>query len=286
MSWIGLKKKLTESIKEKRKLVDRGFADISIRRQCELLGISRSGLYYDPFPECEDNLNLMRLIDEKYTKTPVFGSRRITALLQREGMEINRKRIQRLMRVMGLEGVQIKKTKRCQKTEHKIYPYLLKGVDVVCSDQVWSTDITYIPMRNGFMYLTAIMDWHSRYVLEWKISNTLDGWFCREALKNALSKGKPDIFNTDQGSQYTSSKFTKILEKREIKVSMDGRGRAFDNIFIERLWRSVKYEDIYLKNYETGKELYQGIGEYFDFYNRERPHQSLDYRTPIEVYHA
>jgi putative transposase len=226
----------------------------------------------------------MELIDQEYTRHPFYGTRRITAWLKLKGYTVNRKRVQRLMRLMGLEGICPKRNLSKGDKEHKIYPYLLKGLEITRSNQVWSTDITYIKMREGFMYLTSVMDWFSRYVLSWKLSNSLEMSFCLEALEEALKKGKPEIFNTDQGVQFTSERYTGCLEEAKIKISMDGRGRALDNIFIERLWRTVKYEEIYLKEYESVKCLYSALREYFEFYNNERPHQSLNYQTPKQVH--
>jgi putative transposase len=257
---------------------------LSVRRQCELLGLSRSSLYYEPARETGEDLRLMRRIDEQYTACPFYGSRRMTAWLIEQGEEVNRKRVQRLMRVMGLEAVYPKPRLSVAGRGHKIYPYLLRGVKIERPDQVWSTDITYVPMTSGFMYLAAVIDWFSRYVIAWKLSNTLDGSFCLEMLDEALKGGRPEVFNTDQGVQFTAAAFTGRLESAGVAVSMDGRGRALDNVFVERLWRSVKYEDIYLRGYEAVPELYQGLGRYFIFYNNERLHQSLDYRTPAAVY--
>jgi putative transposase len=226
----------------------------------------------------------MRLMDIEYTRHPFYGSRRLTVFLKKSGYQINRKRIQRLMRIMGLEAIYPKPKLSQKNKEHRIYPYLLRGVLIDRPNQVWSTDITYIPIANGFMYLVAVIDWYSRYVISWELSNTLDSAFCLTALNKSLKLGKPEIFNTDQGTQFTCNAFTGILEKANINISMDGRGRALDNIFIERLWRSVKYEDIYLKNYFSGIDLRQGMESYFSFYNNERPHQSLKYKTPTEIY--
>jgi putative transposase len=228
----------------------------------------------------------MRLIDQQFLKTPFYGSRRMTACLERAGEEINRKRVQRLMAVMGLEALHPKPRTTTPAPGARVYPYLLRDRELTHVDEVWSSDITYVPMRHGFMYLTAVIDWFSRYVLPWRLSNTLDGGFGLEALDEALSRGKPEIFNTDQGSQFTSREYTGRLEDAGVAVSRDGRGRALDNVFVERLWRSVKYEDIYLKDYEQTKELERGLTAYFRFYDEDRPHQSLDYRTPGEVYRA
>lgn len=257
--------------------------DISVRRQCELIDLHRSTYYYAPVGDSEFNLHLMRLIDEQYLKTPFYGWPRMTAYLRREGYAVNHKRVQRLMRVMDLQAIHPKRKTSMAGKGHKIYPYLLRGLAVVQPNQVWSADITYIPMRYGFMYLVAILDWFSRYVLAWQLSNTLDGLFCLEALQQALLLGQPDIFNTDQGVQFTALRFIACLQAAGARISMDGRGRVFDNIFIERLWRSVKYEDVYLKDYALVPELNTGLGDYFRFYNHDRPHQSLDYRTPAEV---
>ena len=226
----------------------------------------------------------MRLIDEEYMRHPFLGSRRLREYLGRAGYRVNRKRVQRLMRTMGIEALYPKVKTSVAHPAHKVYPYLLNQVDIGYPNQVWSTDITYLPMPTGFMYLVAVIDWYSRYVLAWALSNTLDGYFCLDALYTALSQGKPEIFNTDQGTQFTWHRFTDALEAEQIAISMDGRGRCMDNIFIERLWRSLKYEDIYLKSYETVPDLTQGLDTYFDYYNRQRPHQSLAYQTPAEVH--
>lgn len=257
---------------------------MSIRHQCELLELNRSSYYYSAVQESAENLELMKQIDAEYTRHPFYGSRRMRDFLRRAGIAVNRKRIQRLMRLMGLEAIYPKAKTSEKNPEHKIYPYLLRGVSIDHPNQVWSTDITYVPMFEGFMYLVAVIDWYSRYVLSWTISNTLEAEFCLEALEHSLKGRKPEIFNTDQGVQFTSQAFTGRLETEKIRISMDGRGRALDNIFVERLWRSVKYEDIYLKDYLTGMELYQGMNDYFSFYNEERPHQSLKSKTPAEVY--
>lgn len=264
--------------------MERGHPDLSVRRQCELLGVNRAGLYYEPVGESEENLLLMRLLDEQYTRAPFYGSRRMTAWLATQGHEVNRKRISRLMEVLGLEAV-YPKPKLSQPGEgHQIYPYLLRGVTVERVNQVWSTDITYIRMAQGFVYLVAVMDWFSRYVLSWSLSLTLEIDFCLEALQRAFRRGQPEIFNSDQGSHFTSEKFIAALKARQIAISMDGRGRCMDNIWIERLWRSLKYEEVYLKDYESVTEARAGIERYFRFYNHERLHQSLGYRTPAAVY--
>jgi putative transposase len=257
---------------------------LSVRRQCELLGLNRSALYYQPARETEDNLRLMRLIDAEYTAHPFYGSRKVTEWLRQHGEAVNRKRVQRLMRLMGLEAIYPKPRLSMPGRGHRIYPYLLRGVAITRPDQVWSTDITYVPLRAGFMYLAAIIDWFSRYVLAWRLSNTLEGSFCLEMLEEALSRGQPEVFNTDQGVQFTASAWTGRLESAGVAVSMDGKGRCLDNVFVERLWRSVKYEDIYPGCYETVPQLASGLGRYFPFYNEERPHQSLEYRTPASVY--
>jgi putative transposase len=259
-------------------------AEISVRRQCELLGVNRSGLYYQPAGESEENLLIMRLMDEEYTRHPFFGSRRLRISLGEQGYVVNRKRVVRLMELMGIEAVYPKPKLSRPGEGHKIYPYLLEGVQVTRVNQVWSTDITYIRMAEGFVYLVAVMDWFSRFVLSWALSLTLELSFCLEALKRALHWGRPEIFNSDQGSQFTSEKFTDELESRGIAVSMDGRGRCLDNIFIERLWRSLKYEEVYLRDYVLVPEARAGIGNWLRFYNYERPHQSLGYRTPAALY--
>jgi putative transposase len=275
---------LDYSTEQKRLLVEPGHGEISVRRQCDLLGVNRSGLYYEPVGESEENLKLMRLIDEEYTRHPFYGSRRMTVWLRDQGHEVNRKRVSRLMEVMGIEALYPKPRLSQPGEGHKLYPYLLKGVEVTRVNQVWSTDITYIRMAEGFVYLVAVMDWFSRFVLSWALSVTMELDFCIEALKRALGRGRPEIFNSDQGSQFTSEKFTGELETRGITISMDGRGRCFDNIFIERLWRSLKYEEIYLRDYRLVLEARAGIGNWFRFYNQQRPHQSLGYRTPAKLY--
>ena len=281
----GSKKNLPYSLDHKRLLIEKNNSEISICRQCELLGIARSSYYYEPVKESDYNLQLMRLIDEEYTKHPFYGVPRMTDWLNNQGYQVNHKRIERLMKKMGLQGICPKRNTSKSVQEHKKYPYLLRGLEVDHPNHVWCSDITYIRLTKGFLYLVAIMDWYSRYVLSWEISNTLDTSFCLEALEKALYQRKPEIFNTDQGSQFTSDLFTSRLEKDLIKISMDGRGRVFDNIFIERLWRTVKYEEVYLKEYETVHDVVTGIGDYFNFYNNERPHKSLSKRTPADVYH-
>ena len=228
----------------------------------------------------------MRLIDEQYLKRPFYGSRKMTQYLRQEGYLVNRKRVQRLMRLMGIEAIYPKPKTSQASREHKIYPYLLREVSITAPGQVWSSDITYVPVHRGFFYLVAIIDWFSRYVIAWRLSSTLDTSFCIEALEEALSVSRPEIFNTDQGCQFTSTAFTSVLEGAAVRISMDGRGRALDNVFIERLWRSVKYEDVYLRDYPDGLELFEGLASYFVFYNNERYHQSLDYRTPAQVHYG
>jgi putative transposase len=248
------------------------------------LGLSRSSLYYEPAQETAANLRLMRLIDEEYTAHPFYGSRKMTEWLTAQGEGVNRKRVQRLMRVMGLEAIYPKPKLSMAGRGHRIFPYLLRDVRMERPDQVWSTDITYIPMAQGFTYLAAVLDWYSRFVIAWRLSNTLEGSFCLEMLDEALRRGRPEVFNTDQGAQFTAEAFTGKLVAAGVAVSMDGRGRCLDNVFVERLWRTVKYEDVYLKGYETVPELAEGLGRYFGFYNEERLHQALGYRTPAEVY--
>ena len=256
----------------------------SIRRQCSLAGVSRSDIYYEPAAETETNLALMRLIDERYLRHPEFGYPRMTDWLQDKGYQVNHKRIARLMQIMGLQAITPGPHTSKPAPEHKIYPYLLRNLTIDHVGQVWSTDITYIPMRHGFMFLTAVIDWYSRYVLAWELSNTMESIFCVDALKHALIKGTPEIFNTDQGAQFTSEAFTDVLLDKDIAISMDGRGRALDNVFIERLWWTVKYEDIYPKSYSDGHKLYHGLKRYFDYYNTERKHSALDKHTPHEVF--
>ena len=272
------------SVSERRGLVEAGHERIPIYRQCELLGLSRSSYYYEPCEETRFNEHLMRLLDRQYLETPYYGARRMTAMLRRQGYEVNVKRVRRLLKLMGLETMYPKKRRILSVPGHRVYPYLLKGVTIDHPDQVWSTDITYIPLARGFLYLVVILDWHSRFVLSWRLSNTLDEAFCVEALEEALASGKPEIFNSDQGSQFTSEAFTGRLERAEVRISMDGRGRAFDNIFVERFWRSLKYEEVYLHAYRDGREAYEGIERFVSRYCFERPHQALGYQTPYEVY--
>lgn len=266
-------------------MVERENKKISIERQCQLLGLNRRAVYYRHRPtHSKENLQLMRRLDELYTEMPFFGVRRMTAVLKREGFLVNHKRIERLMRVMGLCAVYPKPKTSRSLPEHQKYPYLLRNLLIERANQVWASDITYIRMSNGFLYLVAVMDWYSRFVLSWMLSNTLDTMFCVEAVNESMKLGKPEIFNSDQGSQYTSLEMTGLLSANGIKISMDGRGRCHDNIFIERLWRAVKYEEVYLKDYASGWEAEDGLSNYFQLYNYRRPHQSLNYRTPSEVF--
>lgn len=258
---------------------------LSVRHQCELLGLNRSSLYHEPAGETPLNLLLMRLLDEQFTRTPFYGSRRMAAWLRGQGHAVNRKRVQRLMALMGLEAIYPKRSLSQRAAGHETYPYLLKELQVIRPNQVWATDITYIRLGAGFLYLVAIMDWYSRYVVAWRLSNTLDVMFCLEALEEALTHGQPEIFNSDQGSQFTSQAFTGRLKQAEIRISMDGQGRVYDNIFVERLWRTVKYEEVYLHEYLNVSEATEGIGKYFAFYNHERPHQALRYLTPAAVHY-
>jgi putative transposase len=280
-----LKKKLPSSAEELRRCIESEHKELSIVRQCALIGLAHSTWYYRPAGESAENLALMRAIDEQYLRTPFYGSRKLAEVLG-----VNRKRIQRLMRVMGIEAIYPKRRTTWPGAGHKIYPYLLRNVAVTRPDQVLAGDITYVPLRHGFLYLVAIMDWYSRYVLSWRLSNTLTGSFCLKALEEALSCSQPDIFNSDQGSQFTAAAFTSQLESKGVAISMTRkrvpcRGRAIDNVFVERLWRSVKYEEVYLKDYVDGWQAEASLAAYFRFYNHERIHQSLGYRTPADVYH-
>jgi putative transposase len=246
--------------------------------------LNRATYYYEPTPIDEETLLLMRLLDEQYTKAPFYGVLRMTAYLRRLGYAVNEKRVRRLLRLMGLESIYTKPKLSIANRENKIYPYLLRGIEITNCNQVWGTDITYIRLLRGFIYLVAIIDLYSRYVVSWEISTTLENDFCVTSLESALKQAIPEIFNTDQGSQFTAKNFIEVLHSKAIKISMDGRGRAFDNIFVERLWRSVKYEEVYLHDYRSVAEAKEGLGRYFCFYNNERLHQSLNYRTPREIY--
>jgi len=277
---------LPSSALDKRRWIEPDHPQLSIVAQCDLLGLPRSSYYYEPVPESAENLALMRLIDEQYLATPFFGSRRMAKDLTRAGHCVNRKRVQRLMRTMGLEGLFPGRKTSMPALGHKVYPYLLRGLTIDRPNQVWCSDITYVPMRRGFLYLVAVMDWFSRHVLAWRLSNTLEAAFCVEATEAALAQARPDIFNTDQGAQFTSAAFTSLLVRNQVAISMDGRGRVMDNIFIERLWRSLKYEEIYLKDHATGADVCDGLTEWFDLYTHRRPHQALGYQTPFEVYHG
>jgi len=264
-------------------------AALAVTRQCDLAGVARSWVYEASVGDAVDalDLRLLSLIDEEYTQHPFYGSRRMVIYLRAQGHTVNRKHVQRLMRVLSLAGMAPGPATSKAYPEHKIYPYLLRGVAVTRPNQVWSTDITYIRLAHGFAYLVAIMDWYSRRVLAWRLSNTLEAGFCVDCLEEALRvHGRPTVFNTDQGSQFTSEAFTRVLLDAGIAISMDGRGRALDNLFVERLWRTVKYEDVYIKGYASLPELLLGLTEYFAFYNGERPHQSLGYRTPVDVHRS
>ncbi len=275
---------MIQSISDRRHLIDKNHGELSINRQCELLEVSKGALYYTPQPADSYTLGVMDLIDRQHTKTPFYGSRRLSAYLKIFGYNVNRKRVQRLMRLMRIEAIYPKPQLSRREKTHKIYPYLLRETRIERPDQVWSTDITYIKIRNGFVYLTAIMDWYSRYVLSWRLSNTLENSFCVEALEEALEISQPEIFNTDQGAQYTAINFLTVLEKKNIQISMDSKGRAIDNVFVERLWRTVKYEDVYLNDYQTMNDAYSRLKAYMKFYNNERLHQSLKYDVPRAWY--
>jgi putative transposase len=273
------------SASNRRAKLDRDHPDLSVRRQCAMLGVARSGAYRKPSPANDTDLALMRRIDALHTERPFLGSRRIARMLGEDGLPINRKRVRRLMRLMGIEALGPKPRTTKPAPGHKIYPYLLRDMTIDRPNQVWAADITYIPIGRGFLYLVAVIDWASRAVLSWRLSNTMDASFCVAVLEEALAQyGRPEIFNTDQGSQFTSADFTGVLSKAGASISMDGRGRGMDNVFIERVWRSLKYEDIYLKGYADGREAKAGIGEYFAFYNERRLHQALGYRAPMAVW--
>jgi putative transposase len=274
------------SARERASLIERTDPQIPISRQCELLGLARSTAYYQPRPESEENLGLMRLLDEQYTQTPFYGVRRMTAWLRSEGYLVNAKRVRGLLRKMGLWAIYPGPKTSTPNPQHRIYPYLLRDVPIQLVNQVWSTDITYVRMNRGFCYLVAVIDWFSRYVLSWEVATKLEASFCLAALDRALMRGseRPQVFNSDQGVQFTSLDFTARLAAHDIRISMDGRGRALDNIFVERLWRSVKQEEVYIRDYQNVEDAVKGLGDYFDFYNHRRLHQSLQYRTPAAVY--
>jgi putative transposase len=271
-------------VAEKRAWIEMDHPSISIREQCELLNVHRSNIYYEPRTESEENLHIMRIMDQEHLKHPFKGRRQMTSYLRREGFEVNHKRVDRLMKLMGIEALAPKPRTTLSRRDHKVFPYLLRHLSIERPDHVWCSDITYIPLHQGYLYLCAVMDWYSRFVLAWRLSNSLDTTLVMEALEAALEYGRPQIFNTDQGSQYTSLAFTGRLIEEGIDISMDGRGRAIDNVFIERLWRTVKYEEVYLKEYESGAETYSSLEQYFKYYNFERSHQSLGDATPRETY--
>jgi putative transposase len=268
-----------------RALIEPGYSTLSVARQCALVGLPRSSWYYEPVGRSALTQELLDRLDEQYTRTPFYGVRRMTAWLRGAGYPVNPKRVRRLLRLLGLEALYPKPRTSVPAPGHRIYPYLLRGVPITQTDQVWSSDITYIRLAQGWVYLVAILDWYSRYILAWEVSNTLDTAFCVAALDRALARGRPTIFNTDQGSQFTSQEFTGRLLAADVRISMDGRGRALDNVFVERLWRTVKYEEVYLKSYETVPVAICSLGAYFRFYNEERLHQALGYRPPAAVYH-
>lgn len=271
------------NLPQRRALIDSA-ASASIRQQCQWVGLARSAYYYQPIKAQSEDLLLMRLLDEQYLQTPQYGYRKMQVALSEAGYSVNHKRVRRLMQTLGIEAIYPKINTSKQAKGHRIYPYLLRGLVILRVHQVWATDITYVPMATGYMYLMAIIDLHSRYVLSWSVSNTMEAEWCCGVLRKALgSYPQPEIFNTDQGSQFTSDDFTDVLLSQNIRISMDGKGRALDNIFVERLWRTVKYEDIYLKAYQDGWQLEAGLQAYFDFYNCRRFHQSLNYRTPEQV---
>jgi len=275
------------SVERRRQMIEPDHPSLSVVRQCELVSISRSGFYYQPAGETAENLALMRLIDAQFLETPWYGSRQMARHLRRDGHEVGRKRIRRLMAVMGLAPIYQRPRTTVPNPAHRIWPYLLRDMAIDRPNQVWCTDLTYIPMRRGFLYLVAVMDWATRKVLSWRVSNTMDVEFCVEALQEALARfGQPEIFNSDQGSQFTSPRFTGVLQQAGVRISMDGRGRWMDNVFIERLWRSLKYECIYLHAFETGSELRAGLSRWIGYYNARRPHSSLAGRTPDEAYEA
>ena len=273
------------SLSERRAMVDSKYPKLSICRQCEALGVHRSGLYYTPSEESEENLQLLRLLDEQYMNTPFYGIRRLTYWLRSKGHAVNRKRVKRLMAIMGWQTIFRKQNTSKRNVLHPIYPYLLRGLEVERRNQVWAIDITYVPMKKGFMYLCAIIDLKTRFTVNWSLSNTMTAEWCAQVVADAVQQhGTPEIINSDQGSQFTSIEYTSLLQHHGLNISMDGKGRAIDNIFIERLWRSVKYECIYINVFEDGVKLYEGLNQYFTFYNNERIHQSLDYKTPQSLY--
>ena len=272
------------SRKSRQAMIDRQGSKLSLVRQCSLLDISRGSVYYRPTPTRPGDLELMALMDRRYLKTPFYGSRRIRVWLSGQGHLLGRDKARRLMRLAGLEAVFRRPNTSKATPEHRVYPYLLRGMTIDRVNQVWTSDITYIPMRDGFLYLVAVMDWYSRYVIAWRLSNSMDAEFCVDVLKDALSQGTPEIFNTDQGAQFTCREFTDTLKSQDVAISMDGKGRAIDNVMIERLWRTVKYEEVYLQEYNSGTDCYKGLGAYLDYYRFERRHQSLERRTPWEAY--
>jgi putative transposase len=283
---VAEKKVGTFELNTRRSWIEPAHPVLSISRQCVLAGMNRSSWYYPARGESDENLAFMRLLDEQYTRTPFYGVRKMTKWLRDQNWHINPKRVRRLMRLLGLEAIYAKPRLSKPAPGHRIYPYLLRELEICRPDQVWATDITYIRLRGGFLYLVAIMDWFSRYVLSWEVSVSLDTSFCVSALDWALARGHPEIFNSDQGGQFTSEVFTDRLKDKGVQISMDGRGRVMDNIFVERLWRTVKYEEVYLKDYRSVEEAVSNLRSYFDFYNRERFHQALEYRTPEAVYFA
>ena len=274
------------SLAQRRGMVDREHLALSIARQCALLGVARSSLYNRPKEASSEDLALMQAMDRQYLDTPFYGSRRMKVWLAREGRCVSRKRVQRLMRIMGLRAIYRSPRTSQPAPAHRVYPYLLEKIRVTRPNQVWAADITYLPMARGFLYLVAIMDWHSRYVVAWRLSNTLEADCCVDALQEALEQVQPEVFDTDQGSQFTSLEFTQALQEHGVKISMDGKGRYSDNILVERLWRTLKYEEVYLKAYANATEARREVGAYFRFYNDQRPHQALGYRTPAEVFHG
>jgi len=266
-------------------MIDRQNSSLSIAHQCRMLGVHRSGLYYKPCSESQENLTILHLLDEQYFKTPFYGVRKLSVWLKGQGFNVNRKRVKRLMELMGWQTLYRRTNTSKPDKQNRLYPYLLKDLPVTRANQVWAMDITYVPMRRGFMYLSAVIDLHTRYVLNWSVSNTMTAEWCKGVVAEAMEEyGQPEIFNTDQGSQFTSEVFTGLLKENKVQISMDGKGRAIDNIFIERLWRTIKYEHIYLHMAEDGVCLYEGLKDYFAFYNTLRPHQSLGYETPASRY--